>query len=54
MEVYLTLNAVVRAVHREESAQNQTATGVEFVGLTDQERLYLTNMVYQNLLKDVL
>lgn len=54
MDVYLTLSAVVRAVHRDESAQNQTATGVEFVGLTDQDRLYLTNMVYQNLLKDAL
>lgn len=54
LDVYLTLRAVVRALHREEGAQPQVATGVEFVGLSDQDRLYLTNMVYQNLLKETL
>ncbi len=54
MDVYLTLGAVVRALHREEAGPQQVATGVEFVGLSDQDRLYLTNMVYQNLLKDTL
>jgi len=54
MEVYLTLNAVIRALHLDDNPPNQIATGVEFTGLTDQDRLYLTNMVYQNLLKDTL
>lgn len=52
LDVYLTINAKVRAVSRDETANSQVATGVEFVDLNEQDRLYLTNMVYQNLLKD--
>lgn len=52
LDVYLTINAKVRAVNRDETANSQVATGVEFVDLNEQDRLYLTNMVYQNLLKD--
>lgn len=54
MDIYLTISAKVRAVTRDESMQGQVGTGVEFTSLTDQDRLYLTNMVYQNLLKDTL
>ncbi len=52
LDVYLTISAKVRAVSRDETANSQVATGVEFVDLNEQDRLYLTNMVYQNLLKD--
>lgn len=52
LDVYLKINAKVRAVSRDETANSQVATGVEFVDLNEQDRLYLTNMVYQNLLKD--
>tara|TARA_R110002051_G_scaffold17586_2_gene51376 strand:- start:239084 stop:239956 length:873 start_codon:yes stop_codon:yes gene_type:complete len=52
LDVYLTINAKVRAVSCDETANSQVATGVEFVDLNEQDRLYLTNMVYQNLLKD--
>ncbi|MEH6498956.1 MAG: flagellar brake protein [Pseudoalteromonas distincta] len=52
LDVYLTISAKVRAVSRDETANIQVATGVEFVDLNEQDRLYLTNMVYQNLLKD--
>ena len=52
LDVYLTISAKVRAVSKEEPAPAQVATGVEFVDLNEQDRLYLTNMVYQNLLKD--
>jgi len=38
----------------EEAQEQQVATGVEFVELSEQNRLYLTNLVYQNLLKDTL
>ncbi|HDZ58357.1 MAG TPA: flagellar brake protein [Pseudomonas xinjiangensis] len=54
LDVYMTIKAKVRAVHRDETGQGNVATGVEFSALTDQDRLYLTNMVYQNLLKDTL
>jgi c-di-GMP-binding flagellar brake protein YcgR len=55
IDIYLTLTALVRALHRDDAAPTgQVATGVEFVGLGDQEKLYLTNMVYQNLLKESL
>lgn len=52
LDVYLSINAKVRTVTRDETANRQVATGVEFVDLKEQDRLYLTNMVYQNLLKD--
>ncbi|MFN3579168.1 MAG: flagellar brake protein [Pseudomonas sp.] len=52
LDVYLTISAHVRAVSRDETGDGQVATGVEFVDLNEQDRLYLTNMVYQNLLKD--
>ena len=52
LDVYMTISARVRAVTRDETASGQVATGVEFIDLSEQDRLYLTNMVYQNLLKD--
>lgn len=52
LDVYLTLRGRVRAVQRQEGDAELVATGVEFHSLSEQERLYLTNMVYQNLLKD--
>ncbi|UAW98394.1 flagellar brake protein [Halopseudomonas nanhaiensis] len=53
LDVYLTLRGRVRAVQRQEEGTAEfVATGVEFHSLSEQERLYLTNMVYQNLLKD--
>lgn len=54
MEVYMTVKAKVRAVHTDESSSAQITTGVEFIDLGEQERLYLTTVVYQNLLKDTL
>lgn len=54
LDVYMTLNARVRAVSTDESLDGQIATGIEFVDISEQDRLYLTNMVYQNLLKDTL
>lgn len=54
MEVYLTVKAKVRAVQTDESVSGPITTGVEFIDLGEQERLYLTTVVYQNLLKDTL
>lgn len=53
LDVYLKVASKVRMVNSDEPT-GQVATGVEFVDLTEQNRLYLTNMVYQNLLKDSL
>lgn len=53
MDVYMTVKAKVRAVQADDGA-GQVTTGVEFTDLSEQERLYLTTMVYQNLLKDTL
>lgn len=52
LDVYLTIKANVRAVSKDDTNKGLVATGVEFVNLNEQDRLYLTNMVYQNLLKD--
>jgi len=52
LDVYLTLRGRIRAVQQDESRPEIVVTGVEFHSLSEQERLYLTNMVYQNLLKD--
>ena len=54
LDVYMTVDARVRAVTVEDAQEQQVATGVEFVELSEQNRLYLTNLVYQNLLKDTL
>lgn len=54
LDVYLTLQGRVRGVQQDETRPGQVATGVEFHSLSEQERLYLTNMVYQNLLKDTI
>jgi c-di-GMP-binding flagellar brake protein YcgR len=50
----MTVSARVRAVSADESQDSQIATGIEFIDISEQDRLYLTNMVYQNLLKDTL
>lgn len=52
LDVYISLKGRVRGVQQDETRRGQVATGVEFHNLSEQERLYLTNMVYQNLLKD--
>lgn len=54
LDVYMTVSARVRAVSADESQDSQIATGIEFIDISEQDRLYLTNMVYQNLLKDTL
>ena len=54
LDVYLTLQGRVRGVQLDETRPGEVATGVEFHSLSEQERLYLTNMVYQNLLKDTI
>ena len=54
LDVYMTLNARVRAVSTDESLDGLIATRIEFTDISEQDRLYLTNMVYQNLLKDTL
>ncbi|QIB50479.1 flagellar brake protein [Pseudomonas sp. OIL-1] len=54
MEVYMTVKAKVRAVQEDDAGSGQVTTGVEFTDLGEQERLYLTTVVYQNLLKDTL
>ncbi|SDT00756.1 c-di-GMP-binding flagellar brake protein YcgR, contains PilZNR and PilZ domains [Halopseudomonas litoralis] len=51
VEVYLNVAALVRAVSQD---GDQVITGVEFIRLSEADRLYLTNMVYQNLLKEKL
>jgi c-di-GMP-binding flagellar brake protein YcgR len=53
LDVYLKVSSKVRMMNNDESS-GLFATGVEFVDLSEQNRLYLTNMVYQNLLKDSL
>ena len=50
-EVYLNLTALVRTITED---GDQVTTGVEFVNLGEGDRLYLSNMVYQNLLKEKL
>ena len=54
LEVYMTVKAIVRAVQTDESVSGLITTGIEFIDLGEQERLYLTTVVYQNLLKDTL
>lgn len=53
LDIYLKVQSRIRMVNRDETS-GQIATGVEFIELSEQNRLYLTNMVYQNLLKDSL
>ncbi|HIZ51939.1 MAG TPA: flagellar brake protein [Candidatus Pseudomonas excrementavium] len=49
IEVYLNITALVRTVNRD---ADQVITGVEFIQLSEADRLYLSNMVYQNMLKE--
>lgn len=51
VELYLNVTVLVRTISQDDS---QVITGVEFVQLSEADRLYLTNMVYQNLLKEKL
>ncbi len=53
LDVYLKIASKVRMVNTDEHS-GKVATGVEFIDLSEQNRLYLTNMVYQNMLKDSL
>ena len=49
MDVLMKIKARVKAIN---AGEDDTAYGVQFVDLRQKEKLYLTNMVYQNLLKD--
>lgn len=51
LDVYLKLNARIRIVN-EDDPDGQVSTGLEFVNLSEQDRLYLSSMVYQNLVND--
>ncbi len=51
VEAYMHLRARVRGVQQEEGG-GRFSTGLEFHSLTEQDRLYLMNVVYQKLLKD--
>ncbi|MEH6388912.1 PilZ domain-containing protein [Pseudomonas profundi] len=46
MEVYVTVKAKVRAVQEDDAGSGRVTTGVEFTDLGEQERLYLTTVVY--------
>lgn len=48
-DVYLKPLALIRTVNE---ADGQVVTGLEFSNLSETETLYLSNMVYQHLLKD--
>ena len=48
-EVYLKLQAVIRGTVQEE---DKYTTGVEFIDVSEADNLYLSNMVYQHLLKE--
>lgn len=50
-EIYLRPRALVRTVVDE---QGQITTGVEFIDLSETDNLYLSNMVYQHLLREKL
>lgn len=52
MEIYLNVTALVRTFQREQ--EGVWATGVEFTGLSEQDRLALLGVVYQSLARDVL
>lgn len=49
MDVLMKIKAIVKAL---QVSDDDTAYGLQFVDLRQKEKLYLTNMVYQNLLKD--
>lgn len=51
LDVYLKLNARIRIVNEEEF-DGGVSTGVEFINPGEQDRLYLSSMVYQNLVND--
>ncbi|HCJ29390.1 MAG TPA: hypothetical protein DHV63_08865, partial [Pseudomonas sp.] len=52
IEIYLNLKAIVRATQQEQMEQAYFATGIEFIELTEQDRLGLMGAVYQNMLRD--
>lgn len=54
MNIYLNVRAIVRAVQQEQMEQTGVATGIEFIELSEQEKLALIGVVYQNLTKDAL
>lgn len=51
-EVYVKCRSLVRAVRADEEAAGHYILGVEFLELEETDRLYLTNLIYQHLLKD--
>ena len=51
LDVYLKLAARIRMVSEEEH-DGRVTTGVEFINISEQNRLYLSSMVYQNLVKE--
>lgn len=52
IEIYLNLRALVRASQAEPLEQSRHSTGVEFIELSEQDRLALMGVVYQNIIRD--
>ncbi|WP_028240714.1 flagellar brake protein [Stutzerimonas azotifigens] len=53
MDIYLSLRAVVRTFQPESTHQAPCTTGLEFIDLSEQERLALMSVVYQNLVQEL-
>lgn len=51
-DIYLNVKSVVRNCTLDESASGLYVTGIQFVNLENQHRLYLENLVYQQMLDD--
>jgi c-di-GMP-binding flagellar brake protein YcgR len=52
IEIYMDLKAMVRSVQQEQMEQPCVTTGVEFVDLSEQDRLALMGASYQHMLQD--
>jgi c-di-GMP-binding flagellar brake protein YcgR len=53
MEEYVKAESVVRGITvMVEKGRQRTATGVEFVAMSDTHRLFLMNLIYQSLVKE--
>jgi c-di-GMP-binding flagellar brake protein YcgR len=51
-DIYLNVKSVIRNSTLDESASGSYVTGIQFVNLENQYRLYLENLVYQQMLDD--
>lgn len=54
IEIYMDVKAMVRSVQQEQMEQPCVTTGVEFVDLSEQDRLALMSASYQYMLRDTL